>query len=146
MINFQPEEIIVEHGSEGSPIYQNLRRTLPLLPFRFIDAIASVNGGASGVRDSFGSAKRKLYVAKHKGEFLKKCPGSDGQVCCNYFVINFASNCPMDCSYCYLQEYLADNAELKVFSNVGDLIDEADRDAEKTSRRVFSHRHRRDHR
>ena len=33
----------------------------------------------------------------------------------------------MDCSYCYLQEYLADNAELKVFSNVGDLIDEADR-------------------
>ena len=68
---------------------------------------------------------------RHRGEFFKKCPGSDGQVCCNYFVINFASNCPMDCSYCYLQEYLQDNAALKVFSNVGDLIDEAERTLQK---------------
>lgn len=33
----------------------------------------------------------------------------------------------MDCSYCYLQEYLAENSALKIFSNVNDLIDEADR-------------------
>jgi spore photoproduct lyase len=33
----------------------------------------------------------------------------------------------MDCSYCYLQDYLADNPSLKVFSNVDDLISEADR-------------------
>ena len=32
----------------------------------------------------------------------------------------------MDCSYCYLQEYLADNSELKVFSNVDDLLTEAE--------------------
>ena len=126
MKNLQPEEVIVERGSEGSPILQNLRRTLPQIPFRFVDDIAASNGSASVVGDSFGAAKKKLYLAKHKGEFLKKCPGSDGQVCCNYFVINFASNCPMDCSYCYLQEYLADNSALKVFSNVGDLIDEAE--------------------
>jgi len=126
MKNFQPEQVIVERGSEGSRIYDNLRRTLPQLPFQFVDDVAAANGGASAARYSFGAAKKKLYLAKHKGEFLKKCPGSEGQVCCNYFVINFASNCPMDCSYCYLQEYLADNSALKVFSNVGDLIDEAD--------------------
>ena len=126
MQNFQPEEVIVEGDSTGSPIYQNLRRALPQVPFRFVDDIAAENGALSGLGDSFGSAKKKLYLAKHKGEFLKKCPGSEGQVCCNYFVINFASNCPMDCSYCYLQEYLAENAALKVFSNVGDLIDETD--------------------
>jgi spore photoproduct lyase len=33
----------------------------------------------------------------------------------------------MDCSYCYLQEYLADNSALQVFSNVTDLIDETER-------------------
>jgi spore photoproduct lyase len=33
----------------------------------------------------------------------------------------------MDCSYCYLQEYLADNPSLKVFSNVPDLIEQVDR-------------------
>jgi spore photoproduct lyase len=85
----------------------------------------------SPLSDCFGAAKRSLYLTTHKGEFLKECPGSGGQVCCNYFVINFASNCPMDCSYCYLQEYLADNSALKVFSNVGDLIDEADRTLKK---------------
>jgi spore photoproduct lyase len=125
MNGLQLHEVIVERGSESSPIYRNLRQTLPHVPFRIVEDVASSRLPADG--DYFGAAKKTLFLAKHKGEFLKKCPGSDGQVCCNYFVINFASNCPMDCSYCYLQEYLADNSSLKVFSNVGDLLDEADR-------------------
>ncbi len=123
---FQPEEVIVERGSEASPIYRNLRQTLPQVPFTFVNDVAMVNGGDHSGAHSFGAAKKRLFLTRHKGEFLKKCPGSEGQVCCNYFVINFASNCPMDCSYCYLQEYLAQNAALKVFSNVEDLVAEAD--------------------
>jgi spore photoproduct lyase len=125
MKSFQFDEVIVERGSESSPIYSNLRRKLPDVPFRTIEDIAFSRAAAGG--GGFGAAKKTLYLTRHKGDFLKKCPGSEGQVCCNYFVINFASNCPMDCSYCYLQEYLADNSSLKVFSNVGDIIDEADR-------------------
>jgi DNA repair photolyase len=128
---FAPAEVIVERGSETSPIFHNLRRTLPQVPFRYVEAVSTPNRNGSPLNDGFGAAKRRLYLTKHKGEFFKKCPGSDGQVCCNYFVINFASNCPMDCSYCYLQDYLADNSALKVFSNVGDLIDEADRTLKK---------------
>ena len=124
---FKPEEVIVERGSEASSICNNIRRALPEVPFRIVEPGDLSNGHAAAEGKRFGAAKRKLYVAEHKGEFFKKCPGSEGQVCCNYFVINFASNCPMDCSYCYLQDYLADNAALKVFSNVGDLIAEADR-------------------
>src|SRR6476620_3416176 len=123
---FQPEEVIVERGSEASPIYRNLRNALPLIPFRTVDAVSTENGRTDFSASTFGASKKRLFLTRHKGDFLKKCPGSDGQVCCNYFVINFASNCPMDCSYCYLQEYLADNSQLKVFSNVGDLIEEAD--------------------
>jgi spore photoproduct lyase len=121
----QFDQVIVECGSESSPIYRNLRQSLPHASFRTVEDVASSRLSAGG--DHFGAAKKTLVLAKHKGDFLKKCPGSEGQVCCNYFVINFASNCPMDCSYCYLQEYLADNSSLKVFSNVGDLLDEADR-------------------
>ena len=121
---FRPEEVIVERGSEESLVCRNLRQALPEVPFSIIEAIP--NGDSPHGSEAFGAAKKKLYVARHKGEFLKKCPGSDGQVCCNYFVINFASNCPMDCSYCYLQEYLSGNPALKVFSNIGDLVREAD--------------------
>jgi spore photoproduct lyase len=122
MQSFQPEEVIVERGSELSPIFANLRRALPQVPFRFIDDLSTKN---ENLTSSFGAAKKKLFLTRHKGEFLKKCPGSDGQVCCNYFVINFASNCPMDCGYCYLQEYLAENPALKVFSNIDDLLNQA---------------------
>jgi spore photoproduct lyase len=126
MQSFKPEEIIVERGADQGPIYRNLRSALPDASFRFVDDLDQSHGGTQGAPDSFGRAKKKLHLLRHKGEFLKKCPGSDGQVCCNYFVVNFASNCPMDCSYCYLQEYLAQNPALKVFANVDDLITEVD--------------------
>lgn len=131
MKRFLPEQLIVERGSETSSIFHNLRRNLPQVPFDLVENVSTFDLKGSPLGDHFGAAKRKLFLTKHKGDFLKKCPGSEGQVCCNYFVINFASNCPMDCSYCYLQEYLADNAALKVFSNVGDLIEETDRTLKK---------------
>jgi len=123
---FHPEEIIVERASLASPLFQRLRQRLPEVPFKILDDGVAANGRARLGKASFGAAKKRLFVAAHKGEFLKKCPGSDGQVCCNYFVINFASNCTMDCSYCYLQEYLSGNPALTVFSNTEDLLREAD--------------------
>jgi spore photoproduct lyase len=47
-------------------------------------------------------------------------------VCCNYLVVNLASNCPFDCSYCFLQEYLANNPTMKAFTNVADAMAEID--------------------
>jgi spore photoproduct lyase len=134
---FQPEEVIVERGSEASSIYGNLRRALPRVSFTVVDDISRPRRGSDFSAGTFGTAKKRLFLTRHKGEFLKKCPGSEGQVCCNYFVINFASNCPMDCSYCYLQEYLSQNPELKVYSNVDDLLTEADRLLSKHRRFFF---------
>jgi spore photoproduct lyase len=126
MNSFNPEEIIVERASLKTPVVRRLRETLPEVPFRIVDDGAPAVGRSKQSGDFFGTAKKRLIVATHRGEFLKKCPGSDGQVCCNYFVINFASNCTMDCRYCYLQDYLSGNPALKVYSNTGDLLREAD--------------------
>ncbi len=125
MLNYRPDEVIVEIGSEESPISRNLRRALPDVPFTLVEHPKSFLAALQASRDPLGKGKRHLLLMRHKGDFLKKCPGSNGQVCCNYFVVNFASNCPMECSYCYLQDYLAQNPALKVFSNVGDLLEEA---------------------
>src|SRR5688572_17012483 len=126
MLKFEPEEILIERDCESTAMVRRLKAALPQVPVKVVDHGREQVIFAAPPEADFAAAKKRLYVAKHKGDFLKKCPGSDGQVCCNYFVINFASNCPMDCSYCYLQEYLADNSNLTVFSNIGDLIDEAD--------------------
>lgn len=124
---FLPEEVIVEKGSEDSPILRNLKKALPRVPFISVEEHEKREEARNAATDSMSRGKSRLRLARHRGDFLKKCPGSEGQVCCNYFVLNFASNCPMDCSYCYLQDYLADNPALKVYSNVDDLIGEAER-------------------
>jgi spore photoproduct lyase len=123
---FTPEAIVVETNSLESAIFRRLRQNLPEVPFTIVDEGATGGAPSAERADLFGSAKKRLVIATHKGAFLKKCPGSDGQVCCNYFVINFASNCSMDCRYCYLQEYLSSSPALKVFSNTGDLLREAE--------------------
>ena len=50
--------------------------------------------------------KRELLLSEAKGDSLKPCPGTDrSYICCNYWVLNQATNCPIDCSYCILQYY-----------------------------------------
>ena len=137
MLRFEPEEIVIERGCESTPMASRLTTALPHVPLTIIDGAADKVPFLASQSADFAAAKKRLYVARHKGEFLKKCPGSDGQVCCNYFVINFASNCPMDCSYCYLQEYLAHNPALKVFANVDDLLTEAEELLSKHRRYFF---------
>ena len=87
--------------------------------------------------DPVGSGKRNLLVTENKGSFLKKCPGTKEMVCCNYYFINFATNCPIDCSYCIMQEYLNNNPLLKVFSNVDAMLSELENLIEKNQSKYF---------
>lgn len=50
--------------------------------------------------------KRTLLLAIQPGVSVKQCPGTNNMLCCHYHIINMVSNCPFDCSYCYLQTYL----------------------------------------
>jgi len=54
---FQPQEVIVEKGSEASPIYRNLRNALPKVPFRIVDALSTESGTADFSVRTFGAAK-----------------------------------------------------------------------------------------
>ncbi len=76
-------------------------------------------------------SKRTVVVDEYDGRFLKRCPGTRGHVCCGYLFINVATGCPMDCTYCILQEYLTDH-RLRVFCNIDDMLDELDETFEGT--------------
>jgi len=66
---------------------------------------------------------RTLFISTFPGNFIKDCPCTPGYVSCGYKNINFAYNCPLNCSYCILQEYLT-YPTLTLFVNIEKLEDE----------------------
>lgn len=119
--DWQPEAIWVERGEETSAVARRVLTALPGVPVHLIEDPSLAE--PSGFRDG----KRRLVLQRHRGTFLQHCPaGTTGMVCCNYLVVNFASNCPYDCTYCFLQDYVANNPAIKIFTNVADGLDEID--------------------
>ena len=111
-VKFDLDAVFVEEGCADSALATRVVRALPRESAR--DAYRRCARGRPGPhpvsRDPFGAGKRRIVIARRKTPFLMACPaGSSKFACCGYLVLTLASNCPMDCSYCFLQEYLADN-------------------------------------
>lgn len=70
-----------------------------------------------------GQEKESLLVYRYPGKFLSPCPGSDGMVCCRYFVINTGVGCLYDCRYCFLQQFM-NHSIITVHGNQSDLLAE----------------------
>ncbi len=120
MRRFVPDAVWIERGERDAPIARALRA-------RFAGPVELFDGRAPVRPASVRDGKRTLVLQRHRGAFLRHCPaGTAGLVCCNYLVVTLASNCPMDCSYCFLQDYLADAPALTAYTNVDDALAELD--------------------
>jgi spore photoproduct lyase len=130
-MKFDLDSVFIEHGCADSALATRLLRALPReVPVTHVgdNETREAARPASGVIDPFGAGKRRLLISRRKTPFLMPCPaGSSKFACCGYLVLTLASNCPMDCSYCFLQEYLADNPAFQVYANFTDSFDELDR-------------------
>ena len=123
---FRPQTIYIEEGAEEFPLTREVLKLYPEIPVeRDVEVSSLIRDIRKTSSDVFGAGKKQLVLGKFKGSFLKKCPGiSPGMVCCNYYVVNLLKNCIYDCSYCFLQDFLANNPLLVAFVNVEDLIHE----------------------
>ncbi|MCX8072873.1 MAG: radical SAM protein [Candidatus Binatia bacterium] len=121
MIAWQPDTVWIERGLETSHIAGNVHKFYPDVPQYTFDPPPPLPAS------DFATGKRQLVIQRHRGSFLHHCPaGTPGLVCCNYLVVNLGANCPFDCSYCFLQEYLAHTPGLRLFANVADALAEID--------------------
>jgi len=119
-VRFVPDAVWIERAEWDTPLARTVRA-------RWAGALESFDDGGAARVASVRDGKRLLVVQRHRGTFLRHCPaGTAGLVCCNYLVVNLASNCPMDCSYCFLQDYLADAPALTAYTNVDDALAEID--------------------
>jgi spore photoproduct lyase len=138
-MKFDLDAVFVERGCAGSALVARILRALPPdVPVTHVADTREAARPEAGARDPFGTGKHRLVIARRKTPFLMPCPaGSSKFACCGYLVLTLASNCPMDCSYCFLQEYLADNPAFQVYANFNDSFDELDRLAENARGRSF---------
>lgn len=120
MRRFVPDRVWIARGELETPVARSVQT-------RYAGPIEVFDGDAPVRPVSVSDGKRELVLQRHRGAFLRHCPaGTAGLVCCNYLVVNLASNCPMDCSYCFLQDYLADAPALTAYTNVEDALAEID--------------------
>lgn len=141
MTCYRPHQIFVEESVRKSPITENVLARLPDVPVKIIDSVEEKLVEAKRKNPTIPRAKQSLVLARHKGRFFKMCPasqtrGDQRNACCNYFVINFASNCHMECTYCYLQSYL-NFPYMIIYANAEDLLEELDQVVRNNPERYF---------
>jgi len=123
---FKPLRIFVERSVEDLPFTRELLNRLPSIPVQMVtDAQKPVNALKS-FPDPVTEGKRSLLVTRQRGPFIKRCPGTKNYICCGYRIINAATNCNLDCTYCILQSYLTIPLVV-VYANREDLIAQLDR-------------------
>src|SRR5215471_9937877 len=138
MMTFELDALIVEEASRGSALADRLVGALGAsVPVSYVSDAREATRPMLGA-DPLGTGKRRLVVKHRRAPFLMACPaGSAKFACCGYLVLILASNCPMDCSYCFLQEHVANNPAFQLYSNFSDSFDELDRLAHSAPGRHF---------
>ncbi len=123
MFPFQIEKIYLDEEAGGDEAAKTVLENLPGVPVERVRDKRALIRESSFRADSIGTGKKILFITRFYGRRLKACPGTSHQLCCGYHVINAATNCPMDCSYCVLQGYL-NNPFLTLYTNWEDLLEE----------------------
>lgn len=148
---FWPKYVFVSGDAKEDPLTSNVLERLPNAHVTYLDEFESTKKLESevfkllpqsefrtgSIDQKYTYSKKVLILMRHKGAWLKSCPGTSSHVCCNLYTVDPGEGCPLDCTYCYLQSYLQNNPILKLYSNVNDLLNELNQKFIKDPTRLF---------
>jgi len=133
VLPFAPEHIFVDKAVADHP---TTLRILDRVNCDEVDVIDDVK--LLKQSEDLSVAKRRMVLTAHKGRSFKSCQGmAAGHLCCGYKVMDLVSGCPMDCSYCILQDYLSNNPVTTVYVNLEDILADVSDHLEKYPKRFF---------
>jgi len=122
-MTFPVDEIWIEEEAREEPLTLEILRKLPKARVLVGKEVNEAKACLDLDADPIARGKRALRLLKHKGAFLKPCPGTPEYVCCGLQILSTGQGCPMDCRYCALQAYF-NRPTLELFVNIDDLLDE----------------------
>lgn len=120
MNTFNPEFIVFEPSALEYPLGKELYKRFDSegrqIYIKNIQGIMSVIPGQSK-SEKYRNAKKTLAVSVKRFNQLYSClPSAD-------YEFSLVSNCPGCCEYCYLQTTYGDKSYMKVFVNIGDILE-----------------------
>jgi spore photoproduct lyase len=91
-------QVYIERAAEDYASAALARKYLPALEFRVVDDQSEIpEEHLKGTT---------LFLRRHRGEQVGRCPGSHGHLCCNYHTVDLYAGCGLGCTYCIMQSYL----------------------------------------
>lgn len=99
------DHIYLDKNAAHAPLAKRILRTLRGIP---VTLVANKRAFLRSIEKTpLNTGKKQLWLTNFKGAFLKPCPatGTD-YLCCRYTTLNAQTHCPLDCTYCILQNYL----------------------------------------
>lgn len=117
MHSFTPQKIYLEETVHELPLTRRILSAFPQVEVESLKDIKSLK-----LPQPMTPAKKILVLAKNKGEKLKPFPKIKHALNLGDYVFNPVSNCHLECSYCILQSYLANNPALTIFANMEDYL------------------------
>ncbi len=120
-MRFPIDRILIDEDARDEPLTEEILGRLPHVPYGVGNQFSVLCRELALERDPLAGGKRILRLMRHKGAFLKPCPGTRNYVCCGLEILHIGQGCPMDCTYCALQVYL-NRPVIEVFVNLDDLL------------------------
>lgn len=118
---FRPEKIYFDEKSEKSGVFERASSLFPRAEFVRIKNLKEFIERNPGGSAYYSLRRKNLLILNENYDFFKKCPCAKGALRCGYSVLNLGFGCPLECSYCYLQQY-QNFPGIILPSNLGDFI------------------------
>lgn len=106
MFQYKPERIVIEKDVKELTFTKNILALFPKIKPEIVSEFKWKSELPQSKKSHLTSGKKILYLKRFLGLPIKVCPGfSEEVVCCNYYVLDFIENCPLECTYCILQAF-----------------------------------------
>lgn len=133
-MKFPIEQIWIDEDAQDEALTRQIVRKLPGAGVLVGERFAAERQALLLSPNPIARGKKILRLMRHKGAFVKPCPGTREYVCCGLQILHIGQGCPMDCRYCALQVYF-NRPTLELFVNIEDLIGDLTRHLAQDSQR-----------
>lgn len=115
--SFQPSRLFVEESVADLPLTRKIVSRFPKIPVERVKDRRSLKQPAE-----MTWAKKGLLLAQFKSDPVKEFSAMSQSAGKPYYSLDLISNCHLECTYCILQSYLANNPVITVFTNIEDIL------------------------